>query len=153
MAREPIYLTDEERAIAKDFVKNGTHNAHLITRARVILMLDRTGKSDHMRIQRTADACNVTRQAVYDMMDDYLAAEDMNAFLTRKKRETPPTPPIIDGEAEARILAMICGEPPEGYSRWTLELIAKNTVALKIVPTVSPMTIQRLLKKRNISLI
>jgi hypothetical protein len=153
MARQPIYLTDEERAIATDFVKNGTHNAHLITRARVILMLDRTGKSDHMRITRTAKANDVARQAVYDMMDDFLAAEDMHAYLRRKEKDMSNFVPIIDGEAGARILAMICGEPPEGYAKWTLELIAEKTVELKIVPTVSEMTIQRFLKKTNISLI
>jgi hypothetical protein len=150
---KPIYLSEEERHIAERFAKNGTHNSHLINRAKIILMLDRTGKSDHMRIKRTAEAHGVSRQAVYNIIEDYHNAKSMEGFLTRKLRENPPVQPIVDGELEAHIIALACSEPPKNRARWTVRLLSEKLVELDFVDSISPMTVHRLLKKRNISLI
>jgi hypothetical protein len=152
MAKAPIYLKEEDRVKLEKFAKNGTHNAHLITRANIILMLDRTGKKDHMRVQRTADTFGVSKQAVYNIIDDYYNAKDVETFLTRKVRETPPVPSKIDGELEAHIIALACSEPPEGRARWTLRLLAEKAVELDFVDAISHTTVRRLLKKRNTSL-
>jgi hypothetical protein len=149
----PIYLTKEERAKVEKFARTGTHNAHLINRANIVLMLDRTDKKDHMRIKRTAETFGVSRQAVYNIIKDFHNANDIDKFLTRKVRETPPVPAKIDGELEAHIIATACSEPPKGRARWTIRLLAEKAVELDFVDKISPMTIQRLLKKRNISLI
>ncbi len=77
--------------------------------------------------------------------------EGYEAALTRKKRETPPVQPIIDGETEARIVALACSEPPEGYTRWTLRLLENKVVELGIIERVSDTTIGRALKKHNSS--
>lgn len=153
MATKPVYLTDEERAILKDFAKNGTHNAHLITRAKILLVLDRTDKKDHMRISRTADDYGVSRQAVYNIINDFHNAKNIHEFLRRKPRETPPVPAKATGEVEAHIIALACSEPPEGYSRWTVKLLAEKAVELNFIDSISPSTVHRLLKKRNLSLI
>lgn len=149
----PIYLSEEEMNIVEQFAKNGTHNSHLITRANILLVLNRTGKKDHMRIKRTADSYGVSRQAVYDIIKAYHNAKDIHEFLRRKLRETPPIPAKVDGELEARIIALACSEAPSGYARWTVRLLASKAVELDFIDTISPMTVQRLLKKRNISLI
>ena len=148
-----IYLTHEEQEYLHRIVKTGVHNSHVIIRARVLLMLDRTGKSDHVRYNRTAESAHISVQAVYNMRDEYLANQDIDSYLTRKKRETPPVPPKIDGEVEAKIIALACSEPPEGCSRWSVRLLAEKAVELHYVDGLSHMTVQRLLKKRNISLI
>lgn len=153
MAKEPVYLTEQEREILKDFVKNGTHNARLITRAHVLLVLDRTGKKDHMRIKRTADAYGITKVTVYNIIDDFHNAKNIDEFLQRKQRETPPVAPKVTGEVEAHIIALACSEPPEGFSRWTVRLLASKAVELSFIDSISPATVQRVLKKRNISLI
>jgi hypothetical protein len=62
-------------------------------------------------------------------------------------------PPKIDGEKEAKIIAIACSKPPEGRAKWTLRLIAEKAVELEIVDSLSHMTVHRLLKKRNLSLI
>ena len=152
MKKKEIYLTEEEQIYLKTIVRKGVHNAHVITRARVLLMLDRTGKSDHVRYKRTAEYANISVQAVYNMRDEFLANHDIEAYLTRKKRETPPNAPKLDGEAEAKVIALACSEPPKGCSRWTVRLLREKVVQLKIAENISHMTIQRLLKKRNISL-
>ena len=153
MINKEIYLTEEEQLHLKEIVRKGVHNAHVITRARVLLMLDRTGKSDHVRYKRTAEYAQISVQAVYNMRDEFLSNHDIESYLTRKKRETPPTAPKLDGETEAKILALACSEPPEGCSRWTVRLLSERIVQLHFVEEISHMTVQRLLKKRNISLI
>ena len=152
MAMPPIYLTEEDRKIVEKFAKNGTHNSHLIVRANILLMLDRTGKKDHMRIKKTADSHGVSRQTVYNIIEDYHNSKDINDFLSRKVRETPPNPPKVDGELEAHIIALACSEAPEGRARWTVRLLAAKAVELDFIDSISPATVCRLLKKRNISL-
>ena len=152
MAMSPVYLSSEERKIVENFAKNGTHNSHLIVRANILLVLDRTGKKDHMRIKRTAEDHGVSRQTVYNIIEDYHNSKNIAEFLSRKVRETPPVPPKADGELEARIIALACGEPPENRARWTVRLLANKAVELDFVDSISPSTVYRILKKRNISL-
>ena len=153
MKDKAIYLTEEEQVYLKEFIRKGVHNSHEINRARVLLMLDRTGKTDHVRYKRTADAVGLSVRAVYNMRDEFFENHDIESYLKRKKRETPPRQPKLDGEQEAKIIAMACGDPPDGCARWTLHLLVESAVKLRIVDSVSDMTIQRLLKKRNLSLI
>lgn len=152
MLNKDIYLSEEEEIRLKEIVKKGEHNAHMITRARVLLMLNRTGKSDHVRYKRTAEYAQISVQAVYNMRDEFLANHDIESYLMRKKRETPPRAPKLNGESEAKIIALACSEPPKGHSRWTVRLLSEKAVQLQFVDEISHMTIQRLLKKQNISL-
>jgi len=73
--------------------------------------------------------------------------ESLDAVLSRKKRVTPPTPPIFDGETEAKLIALACSPPPPGRSGWTLRLLEEKVVELKIVDHASDNTIGRVLKK------
>ena len=152
MKNKEIYLSEEEQVYLKSIVSAGIHNSHEITRARVLLLLDRSGKSDHVRDKRTAEYTGISVQAVYNMRDEFLNNHDVEAYLKRKKRETPPIKPKVDGKLEAQIIAMACSKPPEGCSRWTVRLLAERAVSLNYVDELSHMTVQRLLKKRNISL-
>jgi hypothetical protein len=151
MSKE-IYLTYEEQQYLQQIVKSGIHRSREIIRARVLLMLDRTGKSDHVRYSRTAEYTGISRQAVYNMRNDYLAAKDIGAYLTRKKRDNPPVPAKVDGKVEAQIIALACSKPPEGYSRWSTRLLASKAVELHFVDGLSHTTVERVLKKHNLSL-
>lgn len=152
MKNKEIYLEAAEQEYLKNIVKTGVHNAHEITRARVLLMLDRSGKADHVRYKRIAEYASISVQAVYNMRDEFLGNHDVEAYLTRKKRENPPRKPKLDGRNEAQIIALACSEPPEGYARWTIRLLAAKAVELHYVDELSYSTVNRLLKKRNISL-
>ena len=147
-----IWLSEEEQIYLKSFVKNGEHKAKEIIRARVLLMLDRTGKTDHVRYNRTAEYAGISVQAVYNMRDEYLANQDIDAYLTRKKRVTPPVPAKVTGKVEAEIIALACSEAPEGHARWTLRLLAEQAVKLDIIDSISYVRVRDILKKRNISL-
>ena len=144
MANKEIYLSEEEQEYLRQIVKCGVHNVHEINRARVLLMLDRTGKQDHVRYNRTAEYVGISVQAVYNMRDEFLANHDLESYLTRKKRETPPVAPKLDGESESKIIALACSEPPKGYSRWTVRLLRDKAVELGFVDDLSHMTVQRL---------
>jgi hypothetical protein len=76
--------------------------------------------------------------------NEFLAKGQVSEFLQRKQRETPPLPPKVTGELEARIIAMACGEVPKGFSRWSLRLLADKCVELRYSKTMSHMTISRL---------
>jgi len=71
----------------------------------------------------------------------------LSGALDRSKREHPPTPRKLDGEGEARLIAQSCSEPPEGFERWSLRLLASELVRLEIVESISPETVRQTLKK------
>jgi Homeodomain-like domain len=53
----------------------------------------------------------------------------------------------LDGEQEARLVALACSEPPQGQARWSLRLLADKLVELEVVEEVSYQTVRRILKK------
>jgi len=125
----------------------------LIRRAKVILALEYKEKVRSFRIEDICKSIGISRRALNDIRNDFLQAESIETFLTRKKRETPPVEPKITGDVEAHIIALACSEPPEGYAKWTLYLLAQKAVELNYVGSLSHMSVKRVLKKQNISLI
>ncbi len=69
--------------------------------------------------------------------------------MERKKRATPPPTPKLDGEGEAKLIAMRLGKPPAGYGRWTLQLLADELVALEVVSSISAETVRKTLTRRS----
>ena len=63
-----------------------------------------------------------------------------------KKCEKPSVPRKLDGEGEAKLIAMRLGKPPEGYGRWSLQLLADRLVSLEIVESISHETVRKTLK-------
>ena len=152
MENNIITLDKNQRETLEKFIKTGIHSVHLVRRAKVILALDRSNKTEHLRITRICDQVGISRRSLYDVRNDFLKSESIEQFLTRKKRATPPVEPKITGEVEAHIIALACSEPPKGYARWTLHLLAQKAVALNYVDSLSHMSVKRVLKKRNINL-
>jgi len=145
--------TVKDRAALERFCNTGIHDVRLVNRARIILALDISGGRTAERRHAVAERLRVSRQTVSNAMCDFLKTKNLTLFLQRKQRETPPIPSKITGELEARIIALACSEPPKGYSRWTLRLLADNCVQLYRNITMSHMSVSRLLKKHNLSLI
>jgi len=152
MESKIITLSEEQYRKLEQFTKSGVHSAKMITRAKVILALDRSKKKDHLRINRICEQVGVSRQTLNKVRKSFLEAESVEAFLTRKKRETPPVPTKVTGDVEARIIALACSEPPEGCSRWDLRLLANRSVELGFVDSLSHMTVKRVFKKHSINL-
>ena len=98
-----------------------------------------------------AEKIGVSRQTVNDAKQAFLAAGSIEDFLQRKKRETPPIAPKITGEVEAHIIALACSPVPEGYAKWGVRLLADKCVELNYIDSISFKSVQRVLKKRNLS--
>lgn len=145
-----IELTKEDRQILTDIVSKGKSAAKTIMRANILLASDCNNKK-HMTVAEIADTYGTTPTTVQTVRTTY-ASEGLSATINRKKRATPPIAPKVTGDVEAHIIALACGEPPEGYSKWSVRLLAEKCVELDYVESISHMTVSRVLKKTNLSL-
>lgn len=126
-----------------------------IRRANVLLLADESGDRKRQKDVVIADMLNITPQAVHGIKLNFLErsdAADPVKGIRRKRRETPPVPAKCTGDIEAKIIAIACGAPPEGFSRWTLRLISERAVEMRIIDAISHTQVGRILKKTNISL-
>jgi len=153
MSRRVIVLSAESREKLEDFSKKGVRNVRLVNRAKIILAFDTSEGRKACTQYEIAQRLGVSRQTIINTKEDFLKAESVSVFLRRKKRVTPPVPPKITGELEARIIALACGKTPQGKARWTLQLLADKSVELHYIDKLSHMTVSRLLKKHNLNLI
>ena len=152
MENKVIMLNSEQREKLEKFAKTGVRSTHLVKRAKVILALDRWNTKEHLRISRICEQVEITRQSLNTIRKDFLASPSVEEFLTRKKRATPPNEPKVTGDVEAHIIALACSEPPKGYAKWSTRLLAEKSVELDFIDSISHMTVERVLKKRNIRL-
>lgn len=91
----------------------------------------------------------VSQGTIYNLKEHYFS-QGLNRALYEKQR--PGAKPKIDGAAEAHLVALVCSDPPEGYDRWTLRLLADRLVSLEIIDTISHVAVGDALKKMNLSL-
>ena len=152
MIKNVIKLSAEQRNELEKFSNTGVHSAKLIKRAQVILLLDTSKSGKAVKFEEIAQRLSVSMTTITKVKAAFFEAESVSAFLHRKKRDTPPVEPKITGEIEARIIALACGDAPEGCARWTVRLIAERSVELKLVESLSHMSVHNLLKKHNLSL-
>lgn len=146
-----VKLSPKERKELLSFASTGVQPVKLIKRAEIVLALDTSDGHKPQTEQEIADNLNVSKQTVYVVKQDFLSL-NMADFLHRKKRTTPPVPAKVDGDVEAHIIALCCSKPPEGYSRWSVRLLADKCVELGYIDSISHMTVSRTLKKTNLSL-
>lgn len=143
-----IYLQENERTELEQLIKSGTHSARVIARARTLLLLDRS-QGEKRRIKDVVDAAMVSQGTVSNLKKRYFAG-GLDGTLYDKPR--PGAKPKIDGEVEAHLIALTCSDPPEGYDRWTLRLLADRLVQLEIIDSISHVAVGDALKKMNLSL-
>lgn len=146
-----IYLDEEDRRKLREFTSKGNNPAMIVRRANVILAVDKNGENP-LPCKETAKLFGIDPTSVTNIKSDFLSCGDVESFLSRKVRETPPREIKITGEVEAHILALCCQDPPEGYSRWTLKLLAEKSVELGFIDSIGPTSVWTVLKKANISL-
>ena len=145
-----IELSNQEKVRLMEIVKKGSSPARTILRANILLASDKQNDK-YMTVSEIANAYRTTPTTVQTVRASY-CKKGLEATITRKKRETPPIPAKVTGEVEAHIIALACGQPPEGYSRWTLRLLADKTVELGYIESISHVTVSTILKKTNLSL-
>ena len=139
-----VRLSDAERQVCQDVVKKLKGTSQKVRRAQVLLKADAEGPGWIDEQICEAYGCRV--QTVENVRRRFVV-EGFELALEGVKRQTPPTPPLLDGEAEAKVIAARLGKPPAGYGRWTLRLLAEHIVELEIVDSISHETVRQVLKK------
>jgi hypothetical protein len=155
MARQPtsvkkyvVRLSGEERAQLEGLIGKGKGPAQRLLKARILLKADVSEPGEVWSVGLIIDALDASTSMIYRVRRQ-LVEEGVAAVLSRKQRATPAVTPIFDGEKEARLIALACSKPPQGYARWSLRLLEDKVVELAIVARASDSTICRVLKKHS----
>lgn len=145
--RHHVKLSEKERTQLRGLLRRGAAPARVQTRARVLLLSDRSqGKR---RTDEEVAAAALTSVSTTKRTRWRFLQEGLEAALAEKPR--PGRPPKITGEVEARLTVLACSQPPAGHARWTLRLLADRLVELGYVQSISHMAVGNRLKKMKSS--
>jgi hypothetical protein len=139
-----VRLSEEERDVLRTITKKLKGSSEKVRRANILLMADANGPN--WKDGQIAEAYGCTPQTVENVRRRLV----MNGFekaLNGLVRQDPPTPKKLDGRQEAEVIALRLGDPPKGYSQWSLRLLARRVVELEIVDAISHETARGTLKK------
>jgi len=139
-----VELDKSEHSQLIAIVKKLKGTIQKVKRANILLKADqlRSGWTD----AKIAEALDCRTKTVENVRKRFVE-EGFDIALNGKRREKPPRSKLLDGKQQAQIIAMRLGEPPKGYGKWTLRLLARKVVELEIVESVSYQTVRRTLKK------
>jgi hypothetical protein len=139
MKRYIVTLGADERESLGELVSKGKHRSQEILNALILLGCD----------EDMARVLNISMKKI-DRVKKRFVEEGLNVAL-RGKKGSRVYDKKADGDFEAHLVALSCGEPPEGFSRWSLRLLADRAVELDYIDSVSHETVRRILKKTNSS--
>jgi hypothetical protein len=150
MKKYRVTLTVEERQRLQAMIAAGKAAAKTLAHARILMKADQADGGPAWPDQRIAEALDLS-VATVERVRQRLVEHGLDAALHRKAQDRPSREPIIDGRAEARLVALACSAPPEGRKAWTLRLLADWLVELEVVEAVAPETVRQALKKMRSS--
>jgi hypothetical protein len=148
MKKYKVTLGNEERIALETIVQKGSHKSQKVLNALVLLNCDEgTFQRQRMKNEDVSAVLRISmrkidrvkRRFVEDGFEIALAGHKADRVYQKK----------ADGDFEAHLVALSCSEPPEGFTRWSLRLLADQAVELRYVDSISYETIRRVLKKRN----
>jgi len=146
--RYVIELLAEERRELEALVRRGKGSARKLTRARVLLLSDAGRSGPGWTDAQIAEALGVTTRGI-EMLRKRAVEEGPLAAIEHKPQVRPSVARKFDGDSEARLIALACGEPPKGHRRWSLRLLADRLVELRVFGSVSHETVRRVMKKTS----
>ena len=146
MVKYKVTLTKEEREELESIINKGRHTSQKFRNAYVLLNCDEGEYSEKATNSEISKILKVGMRTI-DRIKKRFVQDGFDAILERKptSREYEKK---ADGDFEARLIALSCSEPPKGFSRWSLRLLADKIVELQIVDSVSHETVRTVLKKR-----
>jgi transposase len=151
MSKYIVTLTKEERELLSGLASKGEHKSQKILNALILLGCDagdfQTNRSTNEEI---AKVLNISMKKI-DRVKKRFVEEGFDIALDKRKADRIYTKKA-DGDFEAHLIALSCGDPPEGFSRWSLRLLADKAVELEYVDSISHEAVRRILKKTNSSL-
>jgi Homeodomain-like domain len=141
-----VRLTDVERCLLEDVVRRFKGTSQKVRRAQVLLKADADGPG--WTDAKIADAFGCRTQSVENIRERFVTI-GFELTLNGRPHVKPPREKILDGEQEAKVIALRLGVPPPGFSNWSLRLLAEQVVSLEIAESISYETVRRTLKKRD----
>lgn len=139
-----VRLTAAERSTLTEVVKKLKGSSQKVRRAQVLLKADADGPA--WTDARIAESVGCRTKTVENIRER-LVTLGFESTLNGQAREQPPRPKVLNGEQEAKVIAMRLGPPPKGFANWSLRLLADTVVELEIVPAISHETVRQTLKK------
>ncbi len=151
MKKYVVTLTKEEREVLGNLASKGKHNTQKILNALILLDSD-TGEHQVSRStnEEIARVLNISMRKI-DRVKKRFVEEGFDAALDKRKADRVYEKKT-DGDFEAHLIALSCGDPPEGFARWSLRLLADKMVELNYIDSISHEAVRRILKKTNSNL-
>lgn len=140
-----VELTESQRQELEHVIHAGNASARTQTRARILLLSDRS-QGQKRADQAVADAVLCSLKTVRNIRHRFLAGGIAAAV---NDKGWPGAPPKFTGEVEAQLTVLACSDPPDGFARWTLRLLADQMIELGHVESISHVTVRELLKKTS----
>ena len=143
-----VTLTEEEHTKLSQIVRKGSHKSQKVLNALILLNCD-TGEHQDGKM-KNEDVSKVLRISMrkIDRTKKRFIEEGIDVALNGRKGERVYKK-IVDGDFEAHLIALSCGNPPDGFSKWSLRLLADRVVELEYIDSISHETVRRVLKKTN----
>ena len=149
MVRYKVTLTDTEREQLQVLMSKGKHSSLQFRNACILLNCDEGEQGQKASNEQVAQILQITTKTV-ERLKQRFVEEGFESCMDRK-----PYPEVkeikTDGDFEAHLVATSCSKAPEGYTRWSLRMLADRMVQLKYVESVSHETIRQVLKKTKLS--
>ena len=150
MKKYKITLTPKERKELNIIINKGHASARRRKHAEILLRADQAKGQHGWKDVDVAEAYGISLRTVERIRERFVT-EGFEAAL-QPKAEQKNRARKFDGDKEAKLITLACGKPPEGYARWTLQLLADSMVELKYMESVSHQGVKNVLKKMNLSL-
>ena len=148
MNRYTVTLTEDERETLHELTSKGKHNSQKILNALILLSCDKSEfNANHSTNEEISSILNISMRKI-DRVKKRFVEEGLEVALNGKESDRIYTK-TVDGDAEAHLVALSCSQPPEGFARWSLRLLADKAVELGYFEDISHETVRRTLKKRN----
>jgi homeodomain-containing protein len=147
MKKYKITLTKKEVEELRELTQKGKKNARVIKNALILLNADEGKYGKAKKDEEIADFLDVTVRTIENIRKRFIEngfETALSGKLTEREYKNK-----IDGDAEAHLIAMSCSEPPKGFARWSLRLLADKMVELKYIDDISHETVRRVLKKTS----
>jgi len=145
-----IKLTKNEVEELMSIINKGSHTSQTFRTAYILLNCDEGKYSQKVTNEQISKVLKVGMRTI-DRVKKKFIEEGIEACLERR-----PTTRLYerkaDGDLEAKLVTLCCSEPPKGFSKWSLRLLADKMVELKYVESISHVTVRNVLKKTNLSL-
>ena len=148
MKKYIVTLSEDERKKLTELTGKGKHRSQTIVNALILLGCD-TGEfqTEHLTNEEMSRVLNISMRKI-DRLKKRFVEEGFDAALDRKKG-TRIYVKKTDGDFEAHLIALSCSQPPDGFVRWSLRLLADKVVELQYIDNISHESVRRILKKRN----